>query len=78
MSVTPTTSVSQDPELFLMGDDPANSGTWVLGRSSALAASTGAGAGITETITYTPATTGWYGVVVTNKQGSGNYTLTRS
>jgi hypothetical protein len=77
LSVAPT-NVGQDPELFLMGDDPASSGTWVRGRPNALASSSGNGPGVTETITFTPTISAWYGVVVTNKQGSGNYTLTRS
>jgi hypothetical protein len=61
-----------------MGDDAANSATWVRVRGSAVATSVVAAAGAAETLTYTPPTSGWYGVVVTNKAGSGNYTLTRA
>ncbi|WP_255420177.1 MULTISPECIES: hypothetical protein [Micromonospora] len=43
-----------------------------------MAAATGGGAGATETITFTPVRSAWYGIVVINKAGSGNYTLTRS
>ncbi|TYB98923.1 hypothetical protein FXF53_16515 [Micromonospora sp. WP24] len=71
------TNVGQDAELFLMSSD-ANAATWIRPRSGAAAAATGGGAGATETITFTPALSGWYGVVVVNKAGSGNYTLTRS
>jgi len=77
LTVTPTNS-GQDPELFLMGDDPANSATFVRGRASASATAASYGSGAAETLTYTPTRTGWFGVVVTNKVGSGNYTLTRS
>jgi hypothetical protein len=36
------------------------------------------GPGGTETITFTPAVSGRYGVVVINKSGSGSYTLQRT
>jgi hypothetical protein len=77
LSVAPT-MLNQDPELFLLGDDPANSATWVRPRSSAVATSSAAGPGTVEQITYTPTRSGWYGVVVVNKAGTGTYTLTRS
>lgn len=76
-SVTPS-NAGQDPELFLLGSDPANSATWVRSRSSALASSSGAAAGGAEVLTFTPTISAWYGVVVTNKTGSGSYTLARS
>ncbi len=77
IAVAPT-NLGQDAELFLMGDDPANPATFVRGRPFAVATASAAGAGATETLTFTPATTGWYGVVVVNQAGSGDYTLTRS
>jgi hypothetical protein len=77
ISVAPS-NFGQDPELFLMGDDPANAATWVRGRPFALASSIAGGFGATETLTFTPTTSAWYGVVVVNKSGSGTYTLTRA
>ncbi|MFC3502761.1 hypothetical protein ACFOOK_17510 [Micromonospora krabiensis] len=72
------TNVGQDAELFVLDSDPANSATWIRTRSGAVASATGGGAGATETVTVTPVRSAWYGVVVINKSGSGNYTLTRS
>jgi hypothetical protein len=66
---------TQDAELFLMGDDPAVSSTWVRGRSSAVASATVTGAGQAESLVYTPAFTEYYGLVVVNKAGSGTYTV---
>jgi hypothetical protein len=77
LTVAPT-NAGQDPELFLMGDDPANAATFVRPRSTALASSSGAGAGAAEQLTFTPTVSGWYGAVVVNKAGSGNYTVTRA
>jgi hypothetical protein len=77
ISVTPA-NAGQDPELLLMGDDPANAATFIRSRGSAVAASVIGAAGAAETLTYIPTVTGWYGVVVTNKSGSGTYTLTRN
>ena len=77
LTVTPGVG-TQNPELFLMGSDPANSSTWVRPRSSAVSLSTANGPGVAETLTYTPTRTGWFGVVVVNAAGSGNYTLTRA
>jgi hypothetical protein len=68
----------QDAELFVLDSDPANSATWIRPRSSAVATASGGAAGATETVTFTPARSAWYGVVVINKAGSGTYTLTRS
>ncbi|OKI56037.1 hypothetical protein [Micromonospora sp. CB01531] len=73
-----TTNTGQDAELFVLDSDPANAGSWIRSRSAAVATATSGGAGATETITFTPARSAWYGVVVINKAGSGNYTLTRS
>jgi hypothetical protein len=77
LTVTPGNS-GQNPELFLMGDDPASAPTWVRSRASALSQSTANGPGVAETLTYTPTRTGWFGVVVVNAAGSGTYTLTRA
>jgi hypothetical protein len=77
IAVTPT-NAGQDPELFLFGDDPAVPSSFVKARPAASAASTFNGAGATESVTFTPTRSGWFGVVVTNKAGSGNYTLSLS
>jgi hypothetical protein len=69
------TNGGQDPELFLMQSDGANSATWVRSRGSAVASSTANGAGAAEGFSYTPPASDWYGLVLTNKVGSGNYTL---
>jgi hypothetical protein len=83
ITVTPANS-SQNPLIFLMGDDPGNSATWVQGRDSAVAASTSAAAGQAESITYNPPRDGWYGFVLLNGRngdyldgGSGTYTILR-
>jgi hypothetical protein len=76
LSVAPTT-LNQDPELFLLGDD-TNPASWVRTRSSAVATASAAGPGTVEQLAYTPTVTGWYGVAVVNKAGTGTYTLTRS
>jgi hypothetical protein len=77
ISVTPST-VDQNPGLFVMGDDPGNPATFVRSRSAAAASSIGNGPGVTEFLSFTPAISGWYGVVITNQHGVGDYTLTRS
>lgn len=77
ISVTPST-VDQNPGLFVMGDDPGNPATFVRSRFSASASSTGNGPGVTEFLSFTPAISGWYGVVITNQHGVGDYTLTRT
>ncbi|MEN3358235.1 MAG: hypothetical protein V7637_2217 [Mycobacteriales bacterium] len=76
-SATPSNG-GQNPELFLMADDPANPASFVQGRPSAAAVSTGGGAGAAEHVTYTPTRTGWFGLVLVNAAGSGTYTLTRA
>jgi len=77
ITVTPSNS-GQDPELFLMSSDASTPGTFVRGRVSAVASSTGHGAGAAESFTFTPTVGQWYGIVVTNKAGSGNLTLRRT
>ncbi|MEV4759236.1 hypothetical protein AB0J86_29635 [Micromonospora sp. NPDC049559] len=72
------TNAGQDAELFVLDSDPANAATWIRTRSTAVAASTGGGAGATEQVTFTPTRSAWYGVVLVNRAGSGNYTVTRS
>ncbi len=69
---------SQDPELFLMASDGTNPGTWYQPRVNARVSASAAGPGGTETITFTPTVSDWYGLVLVNKAGSGTYTLTRS
>ncbi len=68
---------SQDAELFLMDSDPANPATAVLGRSAALAESTGNGPNQPESVRFTPQG-GCYGVILVNKAGTGTYNLTVS
>jgi hypothetical protein len=68
-------SGAQNPDLFLMQSDPANSATWVRSRGSAVASSTSGGAGAAEGFSFTAPAPDWYGLVLTNVAGSGNYTL---
>jgi len=75
LSVVP--EPGQDGELFLMRSEAA-AVTWIRSRSQAVASSTFGGPGATETFTYTPTASGWYGLVLINKAGSGKYTLSKS
>jgi hypothetical protein len=68
---------TQDPELFLMASDPGNAATWVKGRPSASASASAAGPGGVEQFSFTAPLSAWYGLVLTNKAGSGTYTLQR-
>lgn len=77
ITATPSTA-NQDPGLFLMGDNPNDNTTFVRSRFSAVASSVANGPGVAESLTFTPTITGWYGVVITNQHGLGDYTLTRS
>ena len=77
ITVTPSNS-GQDPELFLMSSDGSTPGTFIRGRVSAAASSVGHAAGAAESFSFTPTVSQWYGVVVTNKAGSGNLTLRRT
>ena len=77
ITVTPS-NTGQDPELLLMSSDASTPGTFVRGRVSAAVSSTGHGAGVAESFTFTPNVSQWYGVVVTNKAGSGSLTLRRT
>jgi hypothetical protein len=76
IEVDPATA-GQNPELYLMGSTAGQPNTYVRGRAQAVAQSTGGGAGATETITFTAPDTGFYGVVVINRSGSGSYELSR-
>ncbi|MEU7478336.1 hypothetical protein AB0A63_20290 [Lentzea sp. NPDC042327] len=76
IKVTPG-SASQDAELFLVGSVAGQSATYVRSRTSVAAGAAVGGPGAVETITFTPPATGWYGVVLVNKAGSGTYTLQR-
>lgn len=76
MTATPS-DASQDAELFLLSSDPANPGSWVIGRAGATAESVGNGPGQPESITFDQQA-GCYGVVLINRAGSGTYTLTQS
>ncbi|MGH2819642.1 MAG: hypothetical protein ACRDJ5_03200 [Actinomycetota bacterium] len=65
----------QDPELLLMGSDGANSATWVRSRGQAVAGASIAGPGGAEQFTFTAPAADWYGLVLLNKAGSGNYNV---
>lgn len=68
----------QDVDFFLMGSDPTNPATFTPGRIAALASGIGGGPGASETLTYTPTRSGWYGVVINVRSAVGDITLTRS
>jgi hypothetical protein len=68
----------QDVDLFLMGSDPSSPGTFVQRRIAALASGIGGGPGVSETLTYTPTISGWYGVVINTRSAISDVTLTRS
>jgi hypothetical protein len=76
ISLTPHNG--QESELFLLGSIPQDPRTFVRSRANALAASTVPGPGAFQQIAFTSGISGWYGVVVVNRVGSGGYTLTRS
>jgi hypothetical protein len=76
IEVNPATA-GQNPELYLMGSTAGQPATYVRGRAQAVAQSTGGGAGATESVTFTAPDTGFYGVVVINRSGSGSYELSR-
>ena len=57
--------------------DPATASTFVQGRFSAAAGSDSGGAGVAESYTFTPGFTGWSGLVLLNKGGSGTATIYR-
>jgi hypothetical protein len=68
----------QDVDLSLMGSDPTNPATFVQGRIAAVASGNRGGPGASETLTYTPTHSGWYGVVINVRSAIGDITLTRS
>ena len=69
---------AQDADIFLMGSNPTNPATFVQSRTSAVASSARGGPGVSETLTYTPPVSGWFGVVVNVRSAIGDVTLTRS
>ncbi|MEV4760652.1 hypothetical protein AB0J86_36895, partial [Micromonospora sp. NPDC049559] len=71
-------SATQNPELYLIGSDPATASTWIRSRAQAVAVANTATTGAAETLTYTATKAGHFGLVVVNWAGSGTYTLTRS
>jgi hypothetical protein len=75
LAVNPT-NAGQTAELFLMGDD-ASPTSWTRPRSSAIASASSTYPGLPAAFNYTPTKSGWYGVVLINKTGSGNYGLIR-
>jgi hypothetical protein len=70
-------NAGQDAELFVLRSDAAAS-TWVRSRATAAAAAAGNGPGAIEQVGYTAPTSGWYGIVLVNKSGSGTYSVTRT
>jgi hypothetical protein len=70
-------NAGQDAELFVLGSN-ATSSTWIRSRANAAAAASGAGPGGAELIGYTAPTSGWYGLVLVNKGGSGTYSVNRT
>jgi hypothetical protein len=74
--VIPSNS-GQNPSLFLM-TSTSSSSTWVKSRAQSTKAAFSNGPGASEVFTFTPAVSGWYGVVVLNQAGSGSYTLKRT
>jgi len=69
------TNGGQDAEVFLMGPDPVKP---VQTPTTAVAQSTTSGPGLTEIFVYTPAAGGYYGVVLLNRVGEGDYKLSRT
>jgi hypothetical protein len=69
-------AASQDAELYLMQSD-ATAASWIKSRGQATASSLLGGPGATEQISFTPTVSDWYGLVLINKAGSGNYTLSK-
>lgn len=76
IKVTPS-SATQDAELFIVNSVAGSPSTFIRARGAALKSASAKGPGGVETITFTPTTSGWYGVVLVNKAGSGTYTLAR-
>jgi hypothetical protein len=74
LRATPS-NTSQDAELFVLGSSSA--ATAVRSRSNAVAVASATGPGGVEQLTYTAPVSGWYGVVLLNKSGSGVYTVLR-
>jgi hypothetical protein len=82
--VTPA-NPKQNPEIYLMGSDPADPATWIRPRGTQLVSSTTAGPGQSESITVRAPRPGWYGFVILNAQdpttiddgGGGTYTVLR-
>ena len=68
-------ATTQDPALYLMGSTAGVVSTYVQSRSAAVASAAVNGAGLRETLTYTPSVSGWYGFVLVNKAGTGVYTV---
>ncbi len=69
-----TPAAGQDLELLLFGS--TSSGDAVVRRADARSIVNAAGAGGTETLTYTPSAGGWYGLAVVSRGGAGTATLT--
>ena len=67
-----------NPSVFLMGSTAGDTTTYVRPRSTALVSAAAGGAGASETFSFTPTASGWYGLVVLNESGSGTVTLTRT
>jgi hypothetical protein len=75
--VLDSTGPYADGDLFLVGSTPGDPSSGVQRRIDALEVGAAQGSGGTETITYTPSVSDYYGVVVLSG-GFGSYTLTRT
>jgi hypothetical protein len=75
MTVTPSQG-DLNPDLFAVTSNPLDPATWIKNRAQATASATTAGFNVPETLTFTPPTTGFYGIVIVNKEaGFGDFSL---
>ena len=65
-------AAGQDVDALLFGSTPGTGATAYRSRVEAVGTGASGGAGVDETITFTPSTSGWYGFVVLNKSGSSS------
>ena len=65
----------QNPELHLLGSNPADPTTWVRTRTQAVASATSSGVGVSELLSYAAPSADRYGLVLVNAAGSGSYRL---
>jgi hypothetical protein len=66
----------QNVELYLMASNGGDSAAWLRNSTDAAVAANAGGSGVSEKITYTAPSSGWYGLVVVNaSQGSSTTAL---